>query len=145
MSEPASARPIAPCAAVFAVAEETAARARLAAFAERFGLDVVRAGWEPYRKLGAHSRVWFWWRLPQAGEAAAVAALDRLAVAVAGEAASAEIDRRFERSEESGSVRLEIVLAKARGEILEPDLLWLDLEVDLEPEVQADLAAALTS
>lgn len=145
MNAPAPTRPIAPCAAVFAVAGEAAARARLAAFAARFDLEVVRCGWEPYEKFGPHSRVWFWWRLKDGGEAGALAALDRLADGVVATADRARLHRRIDRDEETGVVRLEIVAAASIVALVEPDLLWLDLEIDLRPEVQADLGRAVTS
>lgn len=139
------ARPIAPCAAIFAVAGEAAARAHLVAFAERFALDIVRLGWEPREKHGAQSRVWFWWRLPCPEEGDALAALDRLAEAVVAPSDRSRLRRVVDRDEDTGAVRSEIVVAATMVAIREPGLLWLDLEVDLSPEVQADLAAALTS
>jgi hypothetical protein len=138
------ARPIAVCAAILDAADEAGARALLAGFAERHGLDVVRSGWEPYRKLGPHSRIWFWWRLAEGETHDHLAALDRLAARLVAPADRSRIDRRLD-DDEAGAPELSLVVAGNCVAIVKPGLLWLDLEIDLEPAVQADLEAALTS
>lgn len=137
-------RPIAPCAAILDAADEAGARALFAAFAERHGLEIVRSGWEPYRKLGPHSRIWFWWRLAEGETPDHLAALDRLADRLVAPADRPRIDRRLD-DEDPGAPELSLVVAGNCVAIVESGLLWLDLEIDLDAGVQADLEAALTS
>lgn len=135
-------RPIAPCAAIFDVADEAGARALFTALAERHGLEIVRTGWEPYRKLGPQSRIWFWWRLAEGRDP--LATLAAFAERLVAPADRARLHRRLDDDEPSAP-ELSLIVAGTCVEIVEPGLLWLDLEIDLDPGVQADLEAALTS
>lgn len=137
-------RPIAPCAAVLAAPDEPGARAILARLLAPVAAEVVRSGWEPYDKLGPGSRIWFWWRLPEGAPADHLAAVTALAEAATAPADRARIPSRRD-DEDAAAPSLAIVVAANVVEVVIPGLLWLDLECDLGAEVQADLAAALTS
>ncbi|NLH81414.1 MAG: hypothetical protein GX458_11300 [Phyllobacteriaceae bacterium] len=134
--------PIATGAAILDAPDEAGARAILARLLVPAGVEVVRSGSEPYDKLGAQSRIWFWWRLP-AGD-------DPLAAVVAlAEAATALADRgriSMRRDDDDPAApSLAVVVASNVGAVAVPGLVWLDLDCDLAAEVQADLERALTS
>ncbi len=135
--------PIVTGAAILAAPDEAGARAILARLLATASIEVVRSGWEPYEKLGPHSRIWFWWRLP-AGAADPLAVVTGLA-----EAATAPADRGrilVRRDDDAPDApSLAVVVASNTVATTVPGLLWLDLECDLAAEVQTDLAGALTS
>ena len=68
--------------------DETEARAILDRFVAAEGLEVSRVGWEPYPKLGPHSRLNFVVTVPDDPDAAA-AAIDEIVTAVVGPALAA--------------------------------------------------------
>jgi hypothetical protein len=137
-------RPIAPCAAVLAASDEAAARTALAALLEPAGVEVVRSGFEPPRRIGDHARIWFWWRLPAGAPADHRARMEAFARGLVEPADRAKIVVRAEETAGEG-LELEIIVAANVVRIAAPGLVWLHLELDLEAAVQADLEAALTS
>jgi len=139
-----AARPIAPCAAILDAPDEVGARALLAPLLERFSMEVVRSGWGLYAKLGPQSRIWFWWRLSEAAAVDPRTALEAVATHVTAPTDRARLDRRIEAAAGEG-LEFEIIVASNVVAVTMPGLVWLDLEIDLEPAVQADLEAALTS
>ncbi len=137
-----AARPIAPCAAILDAPDEAGARALLAPLVEHFGIEIVRSGWSAYEKFGPQSRIWFWWRLSEAAAADPGAAFEAVAAHVTAPADIDRLDRRIEAAAGEG-LELEITVAANVVAVTMPGLVWLDLEIDLEPAVQADLEAAL--
>lgn len=136
--------PIAPCAAILDAPDEAGARALLAPLVARFSMEIVRSGWGTYEKLGPRSRIWFWWRLGEDAAADPVAAFEAVAAHVTAPADIDRLDRRIEEREGEG-LEFEIIVAANVVAVTMPGLVWLDLEIDLEPAVQADLEAVLTS
>lgn len=137
-------RPIAVCAAILDAPDEAGARALLASLVERFGMEIVRSGWSRYTKLGSQSRIWFWWRLGPGEAADPEAAFEAVAARVTAPADLDRLDRRIEETE-GEALEFEIIVASNVVAVTMPGLVWLDLEIDLEPAVQADLEAVLTS
>lgn len=135
--------PIATGAAILDAPDEAGARAILARLLVAAGVEIVRSGWEPYDKLGAQSRIWFWWR-PPAGIADSLAAVTALAEAATAPADRARISLRRD-DDDPDAPSLAVVVASTVGTIAVPGLVWLDLDCDLAAEVQADLERALTS
>ncbi len=143
-AEAGRSRPVAPCAAVIDAPDEARARALLDAILAPHGVEIVRSGAAPYRKLGDHTRIWFWWRLPEGAPADHRARLEALAATLVAPADRERLYTRLEEAEGEG-MEFEIVVAANVVTVTAAGLLWLDLEFDLEPAVQADLEAALTS
>ena len=137
-------RPIAPCAAVLAASDEVGARAALDAILVPAGVEVVRSGFEPPRRIGDHARIWFWWRLAEGTPGDHRAGMDAFARGLVEPEDRAKIVTRLDETEDEG-MELEIIVAANVVRIVAAGLVWLHLELDLEPAVQADLEAALTS
>lgn len=137
-------RPIAPCAAVLAASDEAGARTALAAILVARGVEVVRSGFDPPRRIGDHARIWFWWRLAEGTPADHRVRMAAFASDLVEPADREKIVTRLEETEGEG-LELEIIVAANLVRITAPGLVWLHLELDLEPAVQADLEAALTS
>lgn len=137
-------RPLAPCAAVLAAADEAGARAALDPILAPHGIEVVRSGFEPPRRIGDHARIWFWWRLPEGEPADHRARMETFARDLVDPADRAKIVVRLDETEGEGP-EIEIIVAANVVRITAPGLVWLHLELDLEPAVQADLETALTS
>lgn len=137
-------RPIAVCAAILDAPDEIGARALLAPLVERFAIAIVRSGWSRYTKLGPQSRIWFWWRLSADQAADPEAAFEAVAAHVTAPTDRDRLWRRIDETEGEG-LELEVIVASNVVSVTMPGLVWLDLEIDLEPAVQADLVAALTS
>jgi hypothetical protein len=120
---------------------EAAARAILADVAYAAGAEAADVRWQPYPKLGPHSKVTAALRLPGvSGNQAVIDECERFAaLVIRGDSLASAYVNSF--LQDDGALFYNRIFDARTSAFLRPDVLWLDLEAHTHPGRQAQLAA----